>query len=119
MCLGIVYTISALFPGYKSPFTSKGIMKAAKKIINDESGEAELHNLISRLYFETRKAIEFRASSKVRLKNKKSTRRKKNKPQEYLILISSIFCIVRGLRELGFLLFRLVCGPKVPCLQER
>ncbi len=76
MCLGIMNTLDAVIPRYKAPFTSKSILKIAKNLINGNSGEAELHKLISKLYFETRKAIEMRFALGKTLKRKNSTRRK-------------------------------------------
>ena len=62
MCLGILYVISILEPGYKTDLQSKEFIELSKKASKNELQEEEVHQLLSKAVFETRKAVEHRLS---------------------------------------------------------
>lgn len=65
---GFLYIISLLHPEYKSRITGKHLTEMTKKAGNTNIPEEERHKSISKLYFESRKAVEYRIS---KVKNKK------------------------------------------------
>lgn len=65
---GFLHIISLLHPEYKSKLTGKHLTEMTKKAGNSNTPEEERHKSIGKLYFETRKAVEYRMS---KLKNKK------------------------------------------------
>ena len=71
MCLGILYVISILEPEYKVDLQSKELVGLSKKAGKNELKEEEVHQLLSKVVFETRKAVEYRLSKE---KSKKSNR---------------------------------------------
>jgi len=52
--------ISDLSSDYKPNLTDKEIVKILRQLATHKTAEEEMHKLLSKLYFETRKAIEFR-----------------------------------------------------------
>ncbi len=71
MCLGILYIISILEPDYKTNIQSKELTEPSKKASQNELKEEEVHQLLSKVIFETRKAVEYRLSKE---ESKKSNR---------------------------------------------
>jgi len=69
MCIGSIQAIKELSPKYKTKMNVRNVVAAIKKEKNNKSREEITHKLISKAYFETRKAIEFRLAE-VRGKNK-------------------------------------------------
>lgn len=60
ICIVFSHMTSVMYPGYKLVFTEKDIARVVKKINRSKNKEEEeLHKLISRIYFEGRKATEF------------------------------------------------------------
>jgi hypothetical protein len=53
---GFICAISVLHPEFKPGIDKKSIQKASNRKLPEE----ELHKLLSKLYFETRKAVEYR-----------------------------------------------------------
>ena len=68
MCLGILYVISILEPEYKTDLQSKEFIELSKKASKNELQEEEVHQLLSKAVFETRKAVEYRLSKKKKQK---------------------------------------------------
>jgi hypothetical protein len=62
ICLSIISTMEALYPTYKTAFSIKEVFQAAQRFSQGKVGKDELDKLISKVYFEARKAIEFRLS---------------------------------------------------------
>ena len=52
--------ISSFSSNYKPNLTEKEIVKILKQLSTRKTAEENMHRLLSKLYFETRKAIEFR-----------------------------------------------------------
>ena len=62
MCLGILYVISVLNPEYKTDLSNKELAEYSKKAGKNELEEEEAHIMMSKVLFETRKAVEYRLS---------------------------------------------------------
>ncbi len=70
MALAIIFVISTLYPEYKPNFTEKEFQKLSKKAAKEKLDEAEAHQVISRILFEARKAVEFRLDKDTAQKKK-------------------------------------------------
>ena len=62
LCLAILYVISTLYPEYKHDLSSKELIELSKKAAKSELEEAKAHQMMSKILFEARKAVEFRLS---------------------------------------------------------
>jgi len=60
LCLSVITGVTKLYPDYKSNLTIEEIIELIKKTDKNTCGEEESHKLISKIYFEARKAAEFR-----------------------------------------------------------
>ena len=77
--------ISSFHPRYNPPFTTKKITKILNDVANRKMHPKEIQQLISNLYFEARKAVEYRLENlepkptkSARRNNGKSRRKKKS-----------------------------------------
>ena len=59
LCMVISHMTHAIYPPYKCVLTEKEIVKRVRKIQKSNKKEEQLHKLISSLYFEARKAVEY------------------------------------------------------------
>lgn len=57
---GLLYTVFLLHPEYKSGRLGKQLAEMAKKAKNNDIPEEESHKFIGKIYFEARKAVEYR-----------------------------------------------------------
>lgn len=57
ICFSILSSTRLLFPEYKMEITPKEVLELS--IGQKEVGEEEKHRLLSKIYFETRKALEY------------------------------------------------------------
>ncbi|MFB0564215.1 MAG: hypothetical protein ACETWK_00880 [Candidatus Aminicenantaceae bacterium] len=62
LCISILAVIHVLYPEYKPGFTIKEIKELVKRIDKNEIKEEERHKILSKFYFEARKAFEFMLS---------------------------------------------------------
>ncbi len=62
ICLSVISTMEALYPAYKTTFSIKEVFQAAQRFSKGKVGKDERDKLISKVYFEARKATEFRLS---------------------------------------------------------
>ena len=62
LCVAILAVVPLLFPEYKSNFKIEDILKATKKWAKGEMENDDQHRTLSKIYFEARKAVEFRLS---------------------------------------------------------
>jgi len=69
MCLGILYVISILNPEYKNELKENEFLELSKKVSKNGLQEEEVHQLLSKAVFETRKAVEYRLSKVKKQKN--------------------------------------------------
>jgi len=70
ICFSILYLIPTLYPEYKPGFSVQEIFKQRKEFALDKLPEDEAHRTISKIYFEARKAVEFRLSKEKKQKKK-------------------------------------------------
>jgi hypothetical protein len=70
LCFSFLNTIINLYPEYKPGITSKNIIEAVRLDIRDEVKQEDLHKLLSKMYFETRKAVEYRMGKEKKPKKK-------------------------------------------------
>lgn len=69
LCISILITISKIFPEYKPGITGEEIANLIEQNIKKPLEREETHRIMSKIYFETRKAVEYRL--------KKSEKKKK------------------------------------------
>ncbi len=62
MCLGILFALSHTQPDFKIDLPTDELLKLSKKDSKDELQEEEIHQILSKIVFETRKAVEYRLS---------------------------------------------------------
>ncbi len=62
MALGIIFVIKTLQPEYKPNLEDREFQKLAQKAAKGKLGKEEAHQLLSRILFEARKAVEHRSS---------------------------------------------------------
>ena len=60
ICISILASVPNAFPDYKSDLSFEGIHKIMDEIEQNGLSKAEVHRVLSALYFEARKAAEFR-----------------------------------------------------------
>jgi hypothetical protein len=70
ICLAIIGTISKLYPEYKFGLTHEEILDWIKKNVQKHMERDEEHRMLSKIYFETRKAIEYRYNQEKKQKKK-------------------------------------------------
>ena len=66
ICLSVISTMEALYPSYETTFSAKEVFQAVQKYSKGRVDKEEMDKLISKIYFEARKAIEFRFSTEER-----------------------------------------------------
>lgn len=62
VCLGVMATIEELHPEYKPGLALKEILSSIKSYAKQKPPKEKVSNFLSTIYFETRKAIEYRLS---------------------------------------------------------
>jgi len=60
ICMAILNSTPSLCPGYKPGITSKEIYRLMKEEAQEDMEREDTHSILSKIYFETRKAIEYR-----------------------------------------------------------
>ena len=68
MCLGILHMITHLEPDYKIDLDSKDLVAFSKEASKGEMTEEKGYQLLSKIVFETRKAVEHRLSKQTKTK---------------------------------------------------
>ena len=68
---GFLFIIPRLHPEFKTAITGKEIKKMTIKVGSPSTSIEDRHRLISRLYFEARKAVEYRMEKVKKQKNNK------------------------------------------------
>lgn len=71
LSVGFLHFITLLSPKYKGGITQKRLAKIEKNVAKLSSTEAERHKFISTIYFEARKAAEYRLKVVKNRKNKR------------------------------------------------
>ena len=67
---GILHTASLLYPEYKAGVNKKDLADWIKKGASPDTNSEEKHRLIAKLYFEARKASEYRLSKTEQFRKK-------------------------------------------------
>ena len=70
ICTSTIYKIAKLYPYYKLGIMPKEILDMGKKDDQKNMEGDEGHRMLSKLYFETRKAIEYRFNEEKKRKKK-------------------------------------------------
>ena len=70
ICYSIPAGVASTYPDYKLGITTQEISKLSKKNTKDTIDRDEMHRTISKMYFETRKAVEFRLAKEKKNINK-------------------------------------------------
>lgn len=70
MCFSIPVTMPSIYPEFKPGITVQELFKLRKEYSQDIKEREEMHRLMSKLYFETRKAVEYRLAKEKKLKKK-------------------------------------------------
>ena len=79
ICYSVLAGTANLYPDYKLGLTVQEISKLSKKNAEEEMNRDEMLRTVSKMYFETRKAVEFRLDKERKniKKNKKNKKKKK------------------------------------------
>ena len=70
ICMAILSTVSTLFPEYKLGITPKEIFTKIQQHAEKGMEREEEYRILSKIYFETRKAIEYRVNKEKKLRKK-------------------------------------------------
>jgi hypothetical protein len=62
LCVEFIDTTIRLYPKYKSGFSKEEMIKIQKKVLKETQTAEKSHQLMSKIYFEARKALEFRTA---------------------------------------------------------
>ena len=76
-CLGIIKAVESRYPKFKSSLTAKNITSISQSFDNSQDDEAQLHDLISTIYYEARKAAEYAKNQEELKKQPKSSKSRK------------------------------------------
>jgi len=60
LCIEFIDTTFRLYPKYKSELSKEQLIRTQKKVLKDTQTVEKSHHLMSKIYFEARKALEFR-----------------------------------------------------------
>ena len=60
VCFSVLSSVTNLYPGYKPGVTPLEILESYKKEAQSGINVAEMHRIMSNIYFEARKAAEYR-----------------------------------------------------------
>jgi hypothetical protein len=69
---GFLYIIPLLHPEYKPKITGRQLAEMTRKAGNPDTSIEEQHQLVSKLYFEARKVVEYRLSKVAQEKKKQA-----------------------------------------------
>ena len=70
ICMAILSAVTEIFPEYKLGITPKEIYTQIRKQAEKEMEREDAYRILSKIYFETRKAIEYRSSKEKMQKRK-------------------------------------------------
>lgn len=70
ICMAILSAVSEIFPEYKLGITPKQIYNQIRKQAEKEMEKEDAYRILSKIYFETRKAIEYRLTQEKKQKKK-------------------------------------------------
>jgi hypothetical protein len=70
ICYSILSGVASVYPDYKVGIAAQEISKLSKNYIQDKIERDEMHRILSKIYFETRKAVEFMLAEDKKKKKK-------------------------------------------------
>jgi len=70
VCFSILNTVTHFFPDYKSSLKPQEILEMMKDKLENDFEREEIHRILSKIYFETRKAVEHKLSKELAPKKK-------------------------------------------------
>ncbi len=70
LCIEVLTMVPLLYPGYKPDINVETISKLIKRKLIEEIDQDEMHRFMSKIYFEARKAVEYRLAQEKKKKNK-------------------------------------------------
>ncbi len=70
LCIEVLTMVPLLYPGYKPEFDPKKIASLIQKKLSEKMDQEELYRLMSKIYFEARKAVEYRLNQEKKQKKK-------------------------------------------------
>ena len=62
LCVAMIQSVRELCPKFKTTLTVKSVVEEIGRIRTSKAREEKLHSLLSKIYFEARKAVEVRLS---------------------------------------------------------
>jgi hypothetical protein len=71
LCTWILATVPSLHPELKLGLNPKDIHEMAKAEAQENMNREDVHRMLSKIYFESRKAVEYRLTQEKKNKNKK------------------------------------------------
>ena len=74
ICLAIISLVTEMYPDYDSEFSAKDIYESVKQFDGDKLDREAFLKLLSKTYFEARKAVEFRLKKETETRRKKTTK---------------------------------------------
>ncbi len=69
LCSAIIATVQIQFPEYKPNITLEGIIDRLKKMQGRKTNKEEINQILSKVYFEARKASDYRKSKTIEQKS--------------------------------------------------
>ena len=70
ICMAILNSIPSLYPEFKPGITSKEIYRLQREEAQENMEREDTHSMLSKIYFESRKAIEYRFAKEKTQKKK-------------------------------------------------
>jgi len=74
ICLAIISLVTEVYPDYESEFKAKDIYGSVAQFNSDKIDREQFLKLLSKTYFEARKAVEFRLKKEAGAKKKKTSK---------------------------------------------
>ena len=68
VCFSILNTVNHFFPDYKSSLKPQEILEMMKDKFRNDLEREEIYRILSKIYFETRKAVEHRLSKEASIR---------------------------------------------------
>ena len=69
ICFAVISQVSHFYPDHKPGISNAEILDAFKSNLGKDFEREEIHRILSKVYFETRKAVEYRLSRELPTEN--------------------------------------------------
>jgi hypothetical protein len=70
ICFAVIGQVSHFYPEYKPGISNAEVLETFKSHLGKDFEREEIHRILSKVYFETRKAVEYRLSRELPTENK-------------------------------------------------